>query len=614
VSACGGAAGGGTSSSGSVGGHADVGSGGVLGAGGAAAGGSRGAAGSGSGGAISGSGGVTGFGGSMGATGGLGAAGSGDAVLLPGAWGDQGDGTFKNPVLWADYNNLDVIGVGNEFYMIAASHHFMGMPVLYSKDMVNWTLLTRLYRRLDLDPRYDQPGQAYQAGTWAPAIRYQAGRFWVYVTTPTEGLIMTSAPAAAGPWDPWTVVMNVAGWEDPCPYWDDVDNAGGDGPNGRKAYLIRSQLGAGPLIVQQMSWDGKRLLGPATTVATGPTLEGPKLQKRNGFYYIFAPEGGIDAGYQVVLRAQNILGPYQKKTILERGSTTINGPHQGSWIDLPSGESWFYHFQQSAGWGRVAHLEPAQWGTDDWPRIGVDLDGNGIGEPVAQPRKPNVGATSPIGVPQSSDEFDGGTLGVQWLWNHNPDDTKWSLVARPGWLRLAARPLAAKSGVNGADGGAVRFAEDSVVFAYNTIVQMAMGKVASAVTKLDASGVVDGQRAGITLFGQIYGWIGVVGGAGGQLTVRANINGMSNAGPTLSSASRIVYLKASMSAASQISFAYSTDGVTFTALGGSQTVGRTWFEGIKFGLFTYNLSTAVAGGIADFDFFHYTHDGPRPAP
>ncbi len=416
VSACGGAAGGGTSSGGSVGGHADVGSGGpggVLGSGGATSAGSGGAAGSGSGGAIPGSGGVTGSGGAMGATGGRGAAGGagGGAVLLPGAWGDQGNGTFKNPVLWADYNNLDVIGVGNEFYMIAASHHFMGMPVLYSKDMVNWTLLTRLYRRLDLDPRYDQPGQAYQAGTWAPAIRYQAGRFWVYVTTPTEGLIMTSAPAAAGPWDPWTVVMRVAGWEDPCPYWDDVDNAGGDGPNGRKAYLIRSQLGAGPLIVQQMSWDGKRLLGPATTVATGPTLEGPKLQKRNGFYYIFAPEGGIDAGYQVVLRAQNILGPYQKKTILERGSTTINGPHQGSWIDLASGESWFFHFQQNAGWGRVAHLEPAQWGTDDWPHIGVDLDGNGIGEPVAQPRKPNVGATFPIGVPQSSDEFDGGDAG-----------------------------------------------------------------------------------------------------------------------------------------------------------------------------------------------------------
>ncbi len=536
---------------------------------------------------------------------------AGGTVLVPGAWGDQGDGSFKNPVMWADYNNLDVITANGEFFMIAASHHFMGMPVLRSKDMVNWTLLTRIYRRLDLNPRYDNPGQAYQHGTWAPAIRFHEGRFWVFGTTPVEGLIMTTAVDAAGPWDPWTVVMPVANWEDPCPYWDDVDNVGGDGPTGRKAYLVRSQLGAGPIIVQQMSWDGKRLLGTTTTVATGPTLEGPKMHKRNGYYYIFAPEGGIDNGYQVVLRSRNILGPYEKKTILERGSTSTNGPHQGSWIDLPSGQSWFYHFQQNAGWGRVGHLQPALWGTDDWPKAGVDLDGNGIGEPVAQPRKPNVGATFPISVPQSSDEFDGAALGVAWLWNHNPDNTKWSLSTRPGWLRLSARPLAAQSGVNGADGGAVRFVEDSIVFAYNTLVQLAMGRVASAVTKLDTTGMVDGQRAGITLFGQTYGWIGVT-LTGGQAAVRTNIGGTYAAGPTLTA--KIVYLKASISTASAISFSYSLDGVTFTSLGGSQTVGRTWFEGIKFGLFTYNLSTATAGGFADFDYFHYTHDGPRPAP
>jgi beta-xylosidase len=531
-------------------------------------------------------------------------------VLVPGAWGDQGDGTFKNPVLWSDYNNLDVIVVGSDFYMIAASHHFMGMPVLHSSDGVNWTLLTRIYRRLDIDPRYDTPGQAYQDGTWAPAIRYHEGRFWVYVTTPTEGLIMTSTADAAGPWDPWFVVKAVAGWEDPCPFWDDVANAGGDGPNGEKAYLIRSQTGAGPLIVQQMSWDGKQLLGTTTTVANGSTLEGPKLGKRNGYYYIFAPEGGIDKGYQVVWRSSAILGPYTSKTILEQGSTSTNGPHQGSWIDLPSGQSWFYHFQQNGGWGRIGHLEPAQWGTDDWPKIGVDLDGNGIGEPVAQPKKPDVGGTFPIAVPASSDEFMGSDLGVQWLWNHNPDDTKWSLTARPGWLRLSARPLANKSGTSAAS-GSVPFVEDSIIFAYNTVVQLAMGKVASAVTSLDTSGMVDGQRAGITLFGQTYGWVGVVDTAG-KGTVRANINGTYTTGPSLTATT--VYLKASMSASSQISFAYSTDGVNFTALGGSVTVGRTWFEGIKFGLFTYNLSTAAAGGAADFDYFHYTHDGPHAAP
>ena len=614
--------GGSSATGGAVGTGGSSAAGGAVGSGGSNASGgvAMGGGGSGAGGAAR-TGGVTGAGGTVasggrdggtssatgGSAGGAGGSAGGASTLVPGAWGDQGDGTFKNPVVWADYNNLDVITVGADFYMIAASHHFMGMPVLHSSDGVNWTLLTRIYRRLDIDPRYNTPGQAYQDGTWAPAIRYHEGRFYVYVTTPTEGLLMTSTADAAGPWDPWLVVKAVAGWEDPCPFWDDIANAGGDGPNGEKAYLIRSQTGAGPLIVQQMSWDGKQLLGTTTTVANGPTLEGPKLGKRNGYYYIFAPEGGIDAGYQVVFRSSAILGPYQSKTILEQGSTTTNGPHQGSWIDLPSGQSWFYHFQQNGGWGRIAHLEPAQWGTDDWPKAGVDLDGNGIGEPVAQPKKPDVGGTFPITVPASSDEFDGTDLGVQWLWNHNPDNTKWSLTARPGWLRLSAQPLASKSGTSAAS-GSVPFVEDSIIFAYNTVVQLAMGKVASAVTKLDTTGIVDGQRAGITLFGQTYGWVGVVGTAG-KSVVRANVNGTYTTGPTLTATT--VYLKASMSASSQISFAYSTDGVTFTALGGSATVGRTWFEGIKFGLFSYNLSTATAAGVADFDYFHYTHDGPH---
>lgn len=546
--------------------------------------------------------------GAAGAAGGVAAVEPPAAVLTPGAWGDQGDGTFKNPVVWADYNNLDVISAGGAFYMIAASHHFMGMPVLRSNDMVNWRLISRIYNRLDLAARYDEPGQAYQHGTWAPAIRHHEDRFYVYVTTPVEGLLMSTAADAAGPWQPWTVVQAIADWEDPCPFWDDVDGAGGDGPNGRKAYLIRSQLGAGPLIVQEMSWDGTRLFGAETTVATGPTLEGPKLHKRNGFYYIFAPEGGIDNGYQVVLRSRNLLGPYEKRRILERGTTAVNGPHQGSWIDLPSGESWFYHFQQNQGWGRIAHLEPARWGGDDWPAIGVDVDGNGVGEPVAQPTKPNVGANFPIAVPQSSDEFEGPTLGLQWLWNHNPDNTRWSLSERPGWMRLRARPLLARNGQDGATGAAVRFTEDSLPFAYNTLVQLAMGKQATAVTELDTSGMTDGQRAGITLFGQVYGWIGVV-RANGQAIVNANINGTNTRGPVL--AGNSVFLQARMSDNSEISFAYSLDGVSYTALGGTRVVGRTWFEGIKFGLFTYHPSNGMAGGNADFAGFRYTHDGPR---
>jgi beta-xylosidase len=525
-------------------------------------------------------------------------------------WGDMGDGTFKNPVLWADYNNLDVIRVGTDFYMIAASHHFMGMPVLHSKDMVNWTIISRIYNRLDLDVRYNTPGLAYQHGTWAPAIRYHDNKFWVYVCTPLEGLIMTTAVNPAGPWAPWYVVKDTVNLEDPCPYWDDIPNAGGDGPNGERAYLVRSKLGANLIQLHRMSWDGKTLLDTGLTITRTPsTIEGPKLHKRNGYYYIFAPAGGIDSGNQYVLRSQNILGPYTSKNILEKGTTPTNGPHQGSWIDLDNGQSWFYHFQQKLGWGRVAHLEPAAWGTDNWPTIGIDNNGNGVGEPVARPTKPNVGATYPVQVPQSSDEFTAGTLGLQWLWNHNPDTTKWSLTARPGWLRLTARPLANKSGVNGT-GGAVTFSEDNIIFAYNTLVQEAMGRKCSAIAKVDMSGMINGQRAGITLFGQVYGWIGIDKESSGA-TIRTKINGTYTNGPVFTGTD--LYLKAALDTLSRISFAYSLDGSTFTTLGSTtQAVDRTWYEGIKFGLFTYNLSTGTVGGWMDVDYFRYTQDGPQP--
>lgn len=524
------------------------------------------------------------------------------------AWGDQQDGSFLNPVLWSDYNNLDVIRVGDDFYMTAASHHYMGMPILHSKDMVNWRIISRLYRQLDLDPRYDTPGQAYQHGTWAPSIRHQDGVFYVYVCTPYEGLIMTSATDPAGPWTPWHLVLRADRWEDPSPFWDVVENAGGDGPNGRKAYLIRSRLGAGPLIVHEMSWDGRRLLDEGRTVAAGHALEGPKFHQRNGEYYIFAPEGGIDTGYQVVLRGKSIYGPYEKRTILEQGSTSINGPHQGSWIDLESGQSWFYHFQQNRGWGRIAHLQPAGWHPDGWPWIGEDHDGNGIGEPVTRPRLPEVGGRHPIQVPQSTDEFSSTELGLQWMWNHNPDDARWSLGARPGWLRLNAQPLATASGRTGTlFGEAVPFVEDSIHFAYNTIVQHALGQVNSAETRLDAGGMIDGQRAGLVLFGQQYSWVGVV-RENGRTFVRARVNERSYEGPELSDAE--VHLRATMNENSETGLAYSLDGEHFVPIGEPQRVGRTWFEGIKYGLFTYHLSSAPAGGHADFDFLHYQHDGP----
>ena len=282
-------------------------------------------------------------------------------------WGDQGNDTYINPILNADFSDPDVIRVGEKYYMVASDFHFMGMQVLESDDMVNWRYISQIYARID-ESGWDD-NQHYAGGSWAPAIRYHEGRFYVYFCTPDEGLYMSSASDVHGPWTPLHLVKRVKKWEDPCPLWDD------DG----QAYLGRSQHRAGPIIVHRMSPDGKQLLDDGVTVYTGPVAEGTKFLKRNGWYYLIIPEGGVSQGWQTVLRSRSIYGPYGRRIVLEQGSTSINGPHQGALVDTPDGHWWFYHFQSTPVLGRVIHLQPARW-KNDWPMIGVDIDGNGISD------------------------------------------------------------------------------------------------------------------------------------------------------------------------------------------------------------------------------------------
>ncbi len=514
-------------------------------------------------------------------------------------WGDQGDGTFKNPVLLADYNNPDVIRVGDDFYMVAASHHFMGNPVLHSKDMVNWEIIARLWRSLDIDPRYNQPGQAYQQGSWAPALVYHDKKFWVYFCTPTEGLYLTTAENPAGPWSPLTEVERVVRWEDPYPFWDD------DG----QAYLLRSEQGAGPVILHTMSQDGTEILDGGKVIAYGPVLEGPKMLKRNGYYYIFAPEGGIEHGYQVVMRSKDIYGPYEKRVVLEQGSTDVNGPHQGSWVELENGEAWFYHFQQINGYGRVLWLEPAAWGDDGWPVMGQDYDGNGIGEPVRVVPKPTIAGNHPITVPASSDEFNDTTLGLQWLWNHNPDNTYWSLTERPGFLRLQALPLEKKPGYTH-NLGPVPY-DSSILFAKNTLVQLVMGKESEATTEMHFTDLQPGQYAGLSLFNQRYASIGVRQQKGGAQLFAAR-NDTQQPGPTPDQDQVWFRARVEFTDGQAIGHTYySLDNKNFTELGEPIPIVRAWFEGTKYALFNYNQEDN--GGMVDFNWFHYQHDGPGGA-
>ncbi len=496
-----------------------------------------------------------------------------------GLWGDQGNGTYKNPILNADYSDPDVIRVGDDFYMVCSDFHYMGIPVLKSHDLVNWTIIGQVYNRLDIDTGYNTMTK-YAKGSWAPALRYHDGKFYIYFCTPEEGLYMSTATDPAGKWAPLTEVKRVPKWEDPCPFWDD------DG----QAYLGHSHTGAGPIIIHKMSNDGKQLLDTGVTVYRGPTAEGTKIYKRNGYYYIIIPEGGVGRGYETALRSKSIYGPYERKVVLQQGTTKINGPHQGGVLELKSGESWLIHFQDDGEIGRVCHLEPVKW-VDDWPLMGtaVDNGGTGIGEPVITYRKPNVGKSYAITAPQTSDEFNTTKLGLQWQWNHNPVDGKWAVNKPKGYLALKA----------------MRAADNK--HAKNTITQKLMGKTGTITTKLDLLKMADGQRAGLCLLGQNIHEIGVV-QTGTTTQLFANNNGKTSAMVPIKQS--VIYLRIAADLVSNNTILqYSLNGTDFTQLGDVCVLSKkNYWKGVRPGLFSYN--TISDGGTALFDWFHYQYDGP----
>lgn len=489
------------------------------------------------------------------------------------SWGDQGNGTYINPILNADYSDPDAIRVGEKYYLVCSEFHFMGMPVLESDDMVNWRIIGNVYDSFDF-PEYDR-FERYGSGSWAPAIRYHDGKFYVYFCTPDEGLFMTTATNPAGPWEPLHCVKRVEKWEDPCPFWDEDGNA----------YLGRSRWGAGPIIIHRMSADGRELLDDGVTVYTGPGAEGVKFHKRDGYYYISIPEGGVSRGWQTVLRSKSIYGPYEKRVVLQQGHTDINGPHQGAFVDTPEGDWWFMHFQWTRGRGRVVHLQPVIW-SEGWPLPGVDIDRNGIGEPVRVWTKPAAGRAAAVERPASSDEFDGHSLGLQWRANHRFHRDNISLESRPGYLLLTAMQA------------------DSLRTAPNTLVQKVMGYSGEATVKLDCSDMTRGQRAGIVAMTDHFRGIGVERDdnafylyteSDGNISRIRRIKG------------QVVYLRISLDSNKGVNrFSYSTDCKDFVAVGEPFDLRFAYWKGPHIGVFSYN--PVAAGGRAAFDWFRYTYE------
>jgi len=497
---------------------------------------------------------------------------------------DNGDGTYTNPVISADFPDPDVILV-DDVYCFASTTMFIfpGVTVLKSHDLVNWEFCSNAVSRFDFSPCYNLDGcNRYGHGQWATSLKYHNGKFYLLFITLDEGGFICSANKPEGPWE---IKHLPKGFYDPGLFFDD------DG----KIYVAH---GYSEIRMTELDQNFAPISKDSLVYTGGirKGLEGTHVYKINGYYYLYCTYGGLD-GIQVALRSQNIYGPYEQKVVISEKTHGPNfGIHQGALIKTQTGEWWTMLFVDSGPFGRFPSLQPVKW-EDGWPMVGVD------GKAVVTCKKPNVGKTYPIKILPTSDEFAEKKLGLQWGWNHNPDSTKWSLTENPGYLRLRTAKVV-----------------DILPEARNTLTQRMFAYYSDtlasiATTKMDFSNMKDGDVAGLAVFQDPYACIGIKKVNGKSFVI------MVNNGETIDSAAvegSIIYLRASAIYGSgaahyfdgkaapgtgTASFSYSLDNQSFVKIGNELEMKFSLkiFTGNKFCLFNY--ATRELGEYVDFDWF-----------
>jgi len=510
---------------------------------------------------------------------------------------DLGNGTYKNPVLYSDYSDPDAIRVGEDYFMTASSfNETPGLPILHSKDMINWKLVN--YAITDLIPKetYNVPQRGN--GVWAPSIRFHKGEYFIYWGDPDFGVFMVKTKDPFGKWEEPVWVMEGKGLIDTCPLWDDDGNA----------YLVHGWAGSRAgvksiLTINKMNPEGTKVLDKGVHIFDGhdkhPTVEGPKFYKRNGYYYIFAPAGGVATGWQLVLRSKNIYGPYEEKIVLEQGQSKINGPHQGAWVDTPNGQDWFYHFQDVDAGGRLVHLQPMKW-EKDWPVMGIDTDKNGIGEPVLTYKKPEVGKIFPIETPAESDEFNDDKIGLQWQWSAN-ENVVWSAkIPGKDYLRLFSIKLPE--------------GEKNLWNVPNLLTQKfpAPNFAATTKVKLYPEDAKDGKVAGLLVMGTDHASIVISNKPDGyylqlRKAIKAEKGGEEKILNEMKLKSNEVFLKVEVKEPNGIcQFSYSENGKSFENIGEPFQAKPGKWIGAKVGIYSVSDPKVSRGGYADFDFFRIT--------
>ncbi len=503
---------------------------------------------------------------------------------------DNGDGTYKNPIIHADYSDPDVIRVGDDYYMTSSSFNSIpGLPILHSKDMVNWDLVNYALQKQPPFDVYEKPGHGN--GVWAPCMRYHNNEFYIYYPDPDYGIYMVKTKDPKGKWSAPVMVKEGKGLIDPTPLWDD------DG----KVYMAYAYAGSRAgfkslLAICTLNAEGDLANDDDVIIIDGhegeTTIEGPKLYKRNGFYYVFAPAGGVSTGWQTVLRSKNIWGPYEKRKVLDQGKSTINGPHQGAWVQTQTGEDWFFHFQDKGAYGRIVHLQPMKW-LNDWPVIGIDKDGDGTGEPVMKYKKPNVGKSYPVVTPPDSDEFNSTSLGLQWQWHANKQ-VYWGFPSAKGYFTMYCRPMP-KEAANLFDVG-------------NLLLQKFPAEEFTATTKMTFNARFDDEQTGLLIMGLDYSYLKVK-QSGGTLYVsqvickNADKKGVETESEATKLKSNTFYLQVKVSPGGMCDFLYSEDGTKFKSLGTAFKAREGKWIGAKIGFVALRNGTINDAGNVLIDWF-----------
>lgn len=519
---------------------------------------------------------------------------------------DNGNGTYTNPVINADYSDPDVCVAGEDYYLTASSFNCIpGLPILHSKDLVNWEIVGHAVKELEPKQEFDRP--SHGNGVWAPSIRYHNGEFYIYWGDPDYGVFIVKTKDPAGEWSKPLCVIPGKGLIDTTPLWDD------DG----RCYLVNAYANsrsrfASVIAIRELSADGTKPIGNPVIIYDGNgtesrTCEGPKIYKRDGWYWVMFPAGGVPTGFQVAMRSKSPFGPYESKVVLAQGKTKINGPHQGAWVHTKFGEDWFLHFQDKEAYGRVVHLQPVTW-KDNWPVMGVDKDGDYCGEPVTTYRKPKTSGKVQVVNPAESDEFSNTRLGLQWQWHANYNET-FGMPTAFGSYRVYTHKVSEKF--------------QNLWEVPNLLLQKTPADKFTATTKIRFTSKDQNQTGGLLMMGLDYSGL-VVKRVGNdfqllQISCKSADKGKPQTEQLIATLKPTavdqidyqpgthidIYMRMSVNDG-KMHFSYSLDGKKYTKCGTEFTMREGKWIGAKIGFVAYEPGQKTNRGWIDADWFRVT--------